>query len=771
MRAAQLLGLAGAVVGPLAILVAAVVALAPPTELGEDALAFDQAVRRAPYDIIVTGASFARSDIDPVLLARELGSTQEKALQLPVLSSSAPVWYAILKKRVYGNGLRPKIIVLPIVITTAMVTQLPPAQMAKVTAQMPVPDEVIMRRTLGSSVPPAIHHLLEHRGDLRDPLLGAFRDALPRWILGAAHADVAAAGTAVFGEEHEEGTGGAFPTVAPAARVEARSAEEMIVRDPDESYLADIARLAAENGAVVAVVLPPTLRGHSNLAYLPQAVEESMVRWAAAHGVVWIDLRKLDWDGTRYRDGRHMTAAAARDFTKMVAEQLDAAGVMNGGPANLLVVEGVTRTGTPPPLPAVREVPGKTPCDVVIPLPGFGFLGRKALELTFPRLRSPIRVWEGDRRLEQPLKKGDCTGTASQRGPMVVNRFEKGGPPLRLAWSEDLPDREGEPEIYWVYPGTAVTWSFGGPWQQGDAVVRVVANVGVLGKGRGLGTLAVGKDEVPFEPSGPTAHAELPAATDEGPWTLTIRSPANGPLRFVQSLELEAGERINSLVAPPRPQGLELLAPKTWQVSDEPPPVEGLKLVVEEGKSWFEMPWPNRTGCSPLRVEHGGVLLPVLHPKGGGDGPWSWRMQDKLLFAPTPGDDPAVGYRVVYDTEHRCRKSCKECPEQVWLYPGGTLRVAVGVRARARFGVPLKRLRLITGFDEPNPTTGSVRAVLRLGDEVLVDHTIEAAEFGSTVDIPLPTPILPSDARDLTAEFVSSPGLPPVLLLGSLLDQ
>ncbi len=772
MRVTRLFGLLGAVVGPAAVFAGALRLLTPEPVVGERGVTLDGvANRHRDAEVVVIGASYANTDIDPVTLADKLDPGGPSVLVLQVGASAAPVWYAILKERVFGNGIEPKHIVLPVSITTALMTRLSPSQESKLTDQMPIPDDVVARRSYGARQFPALERLLGNRGAVRDPLLHAFRNAVPRWLLGVESAAVESAGTAVFGEQHDEADARVFSIVGDEDEEEdsGRSAARgWTVDDPDESYLSDIADLADANDARLALVLPPTIKGKDYGQVAAPEVEARVIAWAERRGVALLDYRGLPWDQSRFRDGRHMRKEAAKEFTAMIAADL----LRAGGGGGLAVVGAdrlVVRSGTPPTLPDVRWIPAGEPCSGTIPVPGFAFLGKKATAELFPRLISPIRVWEGESPLGTTLKKGECTGTAVHRAAFAVSRRQADGPPLVLRWAEEVPLGPAEEPIYWVFPGTTLTWSLDAPWRTPPTSVELTASA--LGPGTGLAELEVGGARVPIQVAGSDASATVPAPAGDG-WTVAVSSPVDGPYLVLRTLAVRAGEATMSLVAPPRPRRLELLHKDAWTVVGNPPPLPSFTPRSEGGASWFEMPWRAAGDCSPLRVEHAGALLPKMPPGRRREGMGTRHTQNKLTFDALPGTDPLRDYTVVYDPDRRCPKLCRECLEEVWLDPGDTLTAEVPARRRMAFAADLFRLRLSITMDQrPADPAATLGVRVTLGDEVLATRALVPAEFGPMIDIPLSSPVAPGAPGALRVTYVSDPALPPVMVMSSLEDQ
>jgi len=773
MGVARLVGAALAVLGPAFVLIAAALVASPAPSLGKQALVFDRLLRRAAPEVVVVGASFASADIDPEGLAGRLGVSADQVAVLPVYTSSAPVWYAVLKERVYGNGGSPSLILLPVSIGTALATRPSQGQVGQILDQMPTPDATVARRSMGGPLAARVRMLLAHRGDLRAPLLGRFRGLLPRLLLGADERALSRASTAALGELHGAADPRALPTVEADIGID-DSLPGSALSSPEESFLADIVDLAEAHGARVAVALPPVMLAATRGQRAPADLEEAAVRWAERRHVAWIDLRDLGWGAQDFRDNRHMRASAARRFTDLVADHLLADAEAQTSPSlargSGLLASTVARVGTPPRLEARRTRPLGGPCELAIAVPGYEFLGQKALREVFPRLRSPLQVWEGDRLLQPGEERRGCSGTALHRAGIVVSRYEPDGPPLRLAWSEALPDGEGSEAKFWVYPGTSLVWTVPEPWPGAVGEASVELRVGALGPGEGVAELVVGEAAAPLERQGSRASASLPVHAS-GAWTVSVRSPEDGPFLFVERLDLRSGDQIARLVASEGPRGLELLPPGGWRAEVAPPATPRMKLRVDGAYAWFKTPWRAFSACSPLRVAHDGVLLPEAPPdhrsgKGGTRHVEGW-----LVFEPLPGTDPKDGYAVVYDPDRRCPPLGEGVAEQVWLYPGDALRGTISELERAQFAAPLERIRLVPTLAQAAPETATLTLRVALGQEPLLERTLAGAELLEPGALELSRPILPSEAGDLSVFIAASPDLPPTLLIGSLEER
>ena len=64
--------------------------------------------------LLVLGNSIAKTDIDLDMLAKKLKVPKKSAFTLEVAGSVSPTWYMLLLNRVYAQGLKPELIVIPV---------------------------------------------------------------------------------------------------------------------------------------------------------------------------------------------------------------------------------------------------------------------------------------------------------------------------------------------------------------------------------------------------------------------------------------------------------------------------------------------------------------------------------------------------------------------------------------------------------------------------------------------------------------------------------
>ncbi len=482
-----------------ALLVGMGVAWATPTTTGPAAVIEDALARAGADGIVLLGNSKVSTDLDLDQLRAALGPDAPPIAPANVYGTSAPVWYAVLKNRVYSNGHRPRLLVIFAPLETALTTDLPaePAR-AVLAAQLGEDEPVVTRKVFGGVFDAEV------------------RERLRRVLLPVCHPDRAA---------REEAP-------PPPAATNAELA-------PERSFLADILALAREHGTPTLFVRTPFAPSRAVQDDLPPAQVEAAVALIASHGAGWVDLS----DGApeaAFGDGVHMNAAGRRAMTARLAAALRP--VIAGGPLPVQDVAAparrVTREGTPPAdLPLT--VTGAEGCARVATHPLLATLGAEALVARGYGAVSPFVPKQGRAALRAGESSG-CGGTYAARGDtLAIDGYAGHGDTFSLVPSPDLPVRGplGE-EAWWVHPGTSLVVEV--PPLAAGAKVEVVTTA--FGEG-GPTTTTTTTRETPIP---------IPAPAD-GPWILVehVRAAGVDVLGGPLHLDLLAGEV--TYAAPPSP--------------------------------------------------------------------------------------------------------------------------------------------------------------------------------------------------------------------------
>ena len=93
--------------------------------------------------------------------------------------STAPTWYAILKERVYKNGLRPKLVIVNGIMQGVVKTRMDARERGSVLVHTAEPDGVLLKKSWGSDQPAMVQRAMERRGELRSSVFSAFRLFFP----------------------------------------------------------------------------------------------------------------------------------------------------------------------------------------------------------------------------------------------------------------------------------------------------------------------------------------------------------------------------------------------------------------------------------------------------------------------------------------------------------------------------------------------------------------------------------------------------------------
>lgn len=735
-------------VGPGAVLAMAGMYLTEPTAWApnERVQKIDRELAAQPFSTVVSGPSFARTDIDNRVLGEGLGFDPARVVNLPVNSSPPPVWYAILKYRVFDAGHEPRLVVLVVTMASLMGVKPNPSHMTDLTEHYAEPDETLRTLTFAAARPAWLERALERRGSLRASVLEPFR----RGVVGALVADegadvgqlVAHAGDKVFGAQHA-----AARFQLPGARVEteadAPSPYGTSEVDPRNGYLPALARVVQEGGARLAIVLPPTAPRASGGQYLDHAAEQQVIALCNELGIGWIDLRALVYAEEDYVDGRHMRPPAAKRFTAEVVKRLIAIGATDaGGKLRAMAVlqpEAIERVGgdATPQLGLQRA--GQGPCQEVIELVDGGPLAEDQLMRLPGRMHSPIEVLQDGELLPQVATAAElgagCTGRVWHHdGRIDVRRAPGDGPPVTLRLAAGLPVRNGgNDEAWWTWPDSTLRWRYAAPPDADAADLVVQVELQATSLSGDLPTLRVGDVDEPFVAEGRVLRATARVPRPAGAWSIEIDSPSSAPYAEVRALRWSAGEIQQDVVAPASTRWVDIL-PDARIIAPAPPAPTVVKPEVTPKGSWLPAPWVNKSTCTPLRLLADGVPVPHATPDvAAGRPPASGfaHLVDKVWF-PTATEGAPPQYTLGLEPDRLCwARGCKICGERVWLYPGDKVAVRVAADRRRSTDLRLRAVRIhgesADGSPAPAPlgVALSVGGVARLDERVTLDQLNE----------------------------------------------
>ena len=233
----------------------------------------------------------------------------------------------------------------------------------------------------------------------------------------------------------------------------------------------------------------------------------------------------------------------------------------SGGPSRLADL-GLTirQEGSPPELPGLGPLERRegTPCGYRMRSAVLAELSDKHLVDTGSGIASPVVLAYEGRRLDAhagPARfENGCSGAFRlQPRFLFLSPFAEGD--VQGRWSVGLapqqPVRRGDDGlgVFWVYPGTSLTFAFAEGWDAsyGDFAVHLDGRVLRVGRAP--------KSSARVEVLGQTARVtgDRIAAPDvrppDGPWSLVVVSPSDGPYVLVESLWV-GNEDVGHVVSP-----------------------------------------------------------------------------------------------------------------------------------------------------------------------------------------------------------------------------
>ncbi len=803
MPRASLAARIAAVLGPALVLGAALALLShrEPWVPSEAVRAYDRILEHGA-DIVAVGNSKVHTDLDETLLARGLGADPHGVARLRQCGAKGPSLYAMLKYRVVDAGYRPRLLLVFTHLKPMLETGADSAyDLAQLTRHFAEPDGVLAHKTLGGS--PWLTHVRERRTRFHDRLMTGLRYAAAGAVLGGAGAAEAREATddaleRVFALDRVE-TGAEQRRVIPI--VEVRDRVRATSEDPASSYIPDMVALARQAGARIIFVRTPVAPARAYTDHVPPDVERRLIRLLNELGAGWVDMADLPWTEAQFMDDLHMNAEGRSMLTEALAARLGEMGVLEGGPVPPAAVPTVpvawTRDGTPPAIEAGPVRPTERGCARAIEIPAWTFLDERAVAAAGLGPVSPILLLEDGAPLRQRTAAKElsaCSGAFAhvRRRVVFTPSAEGSGAGYAVTLDPALPlERAGFPAVWWVYPGTAVTWSFDEGWDATAGPFRVRVQGAAFGTRPGRAEMAVGDRRAVLTPDpaladDPVTRGDLVAVVaggpPAGPWTLAVRSPADGPFLAIRTLSFGEGDAEDLFIGAEPSATISLLQVTPRWMEHPLPPLPPATLTVQDGIGSLLVPGTAHLSderlqleklagrCSPLAPTRDGEVITAgghnfLAALKGGEAGWT-HLGDTLLFRPADGVDPLVGghaWGVAWDPRRTCR-------QRRWLLPGDTM-VATPRGDRVRLQRrPLGTLLLgavATAEADPSLALG---VTVRSAERTWLEAHVPLASLGFAVTLPLDEPI-PLQSRAIEAELTLPGSAPPVIVTKLVLGE
>lgn len=793
-----------AVLTPAFVLLAAGAWFQAPPEatLTPAAARLDAILAETEPTVVILGNSTARLGVDTEIVRVALGADDVTVANLAVDHSTAPTWYAILKNRVFANGHRPRLVLLPTIHPLLATTGTAGNDLILTTQMGPV-EPLILQKTFGADAGLPLLARAEHTRDRdRERLFTLLRNA-GAGLLADEQASVATPGSnaveaalsKVFSTEGAldlTQTRRMLPVVEEEEAADARTT----LSDIRAGYTADLAELAREHAARLVVVLLPV---PTDTSWRPPDAQHlhDLLSLLNEQGAGWLDLSHLEgFDDGHFIDRVHLNARGRERLSRALGERLREMNPLGTEPLPAAVLPflptRIERSGSPRSLPAAVATPVRgTTCRYTVPMPPDAPVGDDSLHRAgIAGFASPFQVQVDGQPLthlrEWQRLPDTCEGLFQPTGREIhftppVRPATDAPPRVTLSLSEDLPATTPDGRrLWWVYPGTTVQFTFDQAWDasRGSLVVRVT------GRRFGHGpapTVSVGDGPlVPLEGSAQQVQATVPSAAGIPPWTIAVRSPPDGPFLLLTSVALGEGPTASWAVGNPQDTlgasaslfkatreglgkgvGIEdgAFSPAPGQVSVATRPgslplPDHDPLLPSSLMEAFDI-----RACDPIRLAIDGVpatdIVEVACQRLRRREPGGWcHRPGRLDFLPlaTPGHTYSVGLEP--------RRLCKQGRVR-WLYPGDHLRFQV---PRSRLPLDADQVELKAHPIAGDGANRSLSVRVRAGTEVVLDTVVSLPETGDAITIPLPGRLSPQ-IEEVETELSTTADAPYVLIL------
>ncbi len=790
----------------------------PPAALSPTAIRLEKSLGTDP-EVIVLGASKVGTDLDVAVIAEAFASSRQELAPLNLSGTTAPVWYAILKNRVYGLDKKPKLILVYSTFDWALATRpTSEAERAVLLGQMGDEEEVLQRKVLGAGSGGATwDRVRRRRTEAHTRLLAFVRDAAVGVTLAPkGEADVVTAGSAMaapaldalFGMEAGLDLSAAHRAI-PIVE-ETRAKTTVSTTHLEDTLLPDFLAMAREHDAQIVFVHAPVRASLEVSFQVEPALLRDAVQAINDAGAGYVDLRELRLSDAAFGDTVHLNRVGRDALTGALVERLREMGVGGEGPltpARLPVVSippTVTRVGSPPVLPPVAPRRGPRACGWEAPIPDLRALNDFALQTAGLGMTSPLLLLEDGVALAPHATRAEfddaCKGAFLHQDRVV--KFSPTGPDAEsvgthaytFALSDDVPIRTEQGfEAWWVYPGTSLTIAFAEGYVAPGAFGIVVDAV-VFGEGAGAPVVRVDDGpEAPLLGQGLHRSAILAPAAPSGPWRMTVSAPPDGGWVLLRRVAYGSADDLRFVVGTPGETSVGILgANGTYAAAPAPLAPLGAPTPAEDGYAAFDISGlgvpdtkalyelASVRGCSPVRVLEDGASTLTAVPRvvdlPGAPGRYTHE-GSTLTIMGTDGAAPGANgraYTAVLDDTRRCRGLR-------WLYPGDSLTLTVEPNLLARLLADPTRVELggaaaaepvaadATAGAAATEEEGTIR--IRVGDTVYLDERFPLAALASTppawtLDRPLPRGPAP-----ITVELAIPPSAPYTLVTSLELSE
>lgn len=737
-------------------------------------LAQNAEVEQKNPELVALGSSFCVTNTNPAQLAVGLGEPNLRISVLGEPGSASAMWYAILKDRVYGNGAKPRLVVLVATMGTMMQGRVPTERvsvLAELAAEVDGP--LAEKGGLPSAADPW-RLAMTQRAKLRDGWVSAVRRGFVGFGFGGdGEALSTAAANSVFAAQQNNGMevqARMLPGVEEGEDAEVRLAVGL--EDPALTFLPDLVELAHANGSEIAVVLPPVSPEKPYGQRLSPAGEAAVVHYLHDNDVGFIDLRDLSFPARYYRDGRHLSPKGAAVFSLAAGEALGDIGALGANIRGPHIPPTVARVVGPLPRQLTPGRAAHNGCVRKTTYPRLPPISAQELFASGANATSPLVAVLGDAVLvpaDARAQLAGCTGTWAMVGKsltVAAPTADAGEPRLELAADAVL--RGGRTAAHWVYPGGALVWTWAEAPEPGAVRIRVRAHA--FDTEAVDAALIVGDARVALTPnSAGVLEAEL-ATRAAGPLVVEVRAAVGSAFVLVDELSVDA-DNAPIWAVRPAPAHVSPVFSEAPTYAAPPPVPEAIDLGPLGKGGRFEVPFVNTVGCTAYEVTENGVALPGVVadaiPKHRPGLLRTHHHENLVWYATSDGTEPGANGRT-YALRFR---DSRRCDQQQWLLPGDKLTAELGPKQHRSLAGPPRALDLSGNTNDSAVPTGSYTVRVSRGEDVLYAGDVAIAAVLAGIALPLPAPPAGVSPRSIRVEIAAPPDASPVLLDAGLSDR
>lgn len=697
----------------------------PPWEPNTFVKNLDAQIAKNKPEVVILGSSWAYTNIAPETFAQAMALQPSDVMRLYQAGSHPAVWYTLLKYRLYGSEVRPKLIIL--LGSESVLLWQKPHYFSQIEQHFAEPDDVLLRKAWKKSSSVKWTQILGRRAQLRDGLLAGLRALMVQLLAGVPEGktleDVQSeASTKVFaGMEVKQGGGRILPVVEESHEVAPDTSDET----PKESLLWDMTDLAAANGAKMVVVLPPVASFFPENQALGTEDEAAMIAEANARHVGWIDLRRFPMEDRLFMsDGGHMRTEGAQIFSSELAKNLEALGAFREGPLQPATlpahIESLTRQGTISTYPNPFKIVPFRDCLWRIDLGAWSAYTAIELSKQLGLVASPVQATLEGKTLPLSLMKDESCGAGFYfNGAKSLIRLPKGTDTTSLVVgfnpAPPTSDANGI-DGYWVFPGSSLEWTLSG-LPAGEVQVETVLRS--VGPGTEAPLLSLDTQTTTLQPGDKGLEASATWHIAEGNHVVRLTVPADGPLVLLRQLAVDAGTQHTVLVVQPTTHPLDVFAGPIQAGEAMPMP---MTLKTEGNHSYFEVPWRAEGEFSPLQVlEDGKLMKPIfaagVHLKPGE----SRHLHDRVEVQPS--DDAPHQYSLRLDPERYCCNPSRRV--QHWIYPGDQLSASIKLPIKVNGLGAIHALYLVGAPLDEQVTAPQLHLIARYQGAVVLEQAVD----------------------------------------------